>query len=139
MAPRPFLDMGVAGFGEKDKPSQQSPEVKLRESKSLVDLMECKAQQICTSKDIILDKDKLDSGRDNSSATTDRSTAEQGFPGWLSNKVPRLNSFRDVDQASETMSMIKKARVSVRARSESSMVSKLRILLHVLYLSANST
>lgn len=39
------------------------------------------------------------------------------------NEIKKLSSARDVDQTSETMSMIKKARVSVRARSESSMVS----------------
>lgn len=48
-----------------------------------------------------------------------------GSPGWVPKKVPKLSS-GDVDvdhQASEeTMSMIKKARVSVRARSEASMV-----------------
>lgn len=49
-----------------------------------------------------------------------------GSPGWVPKKVPKLSS-GDVDvdhQASEeTMSMIKKARVSVRARSEASMIS----------------
>lgn len=123
MVPRPFLEMGIAGFAEKDKPSQQSSEgSKLRESKSMANLMECKTtQQICTRRDLVLDSNNKDSSK----ARMEESPADQAFPsGWLSNKVPRLNSFMDVDQASETMSMIKKARVSVRARSESSMVSK---------------
>ncbi|XP_057428398.1 WRKY transcription factor 6-like isoform X2 [Lotus japonicus] len=38
------------------------------------------------------------------------------------NEIKKLSSARDVDQTSETVSMIKKARVSVRARSESSMI-----------------
>ena len=112
---RPFLDMCSA---EKDEPSQQSSEGKLPESKGMVDLMECKTQKICSSRDIVqLDTDKPDSGRDSAKSGRDRETSE-----WLSNKVTRLSSFRDADQASETMSMIKKARVSVRTRSESSMV-----------------
>lgn len=41
---------------------------------------------------------------------------------WSPIKVQKLSS--NTDQAAETMAMIKKARVSVRARSEASMVSK---------------
>ncbi|XP_061342209.1 WRKY transcription factor 6-like [Gastrolobium bilobum] len=111
---RSFLEMGVA---EKDESSQQSSKGELRESKSKVELMECKTHQICTTKDLVLDPYKLDSGRESSKARVEL----QAFPGWISNEVPRLSSFKD--QASETMSMIKKARVSVRARSESSMIA----------------
>ncbi|KAL5735884.1 hypothetical protein ACOSQ2_030672 [Xanthoceras sorbifolium] len=39
------------------------------------------------------------------------------------NKVPRFNSSRDVEQASQTMSMVRKPRVSVRARSDATMIS----------------
>ncbi|XP_027368591.1 probable WRKY transcription factor 31 [Abrus precatorius] len=113
---RPFLEMGVA---EKDEPShsQQSPGVKLRENKSMVDLMDqCKGQDIA-----VLEPDKVDSGKESSKARMEEkhSHADQALipSGCLSNKVPRL------DQASETMSMIKKARVSVRARSDSSMIA----------------
>jgi len=103
VVPRSFLDMGVA---EKDEASQQVSEEKLRESKSVVDLIHrCKGSE----KDI---EDKLDCVRESSKA---RMEGDQE----LSNKVPKL------DQSSETLSMIKKARVSVRARSDSTMVSKL--------------
>lgn len=68
-------------------------------SKGMIELMECKTQ------------------------SHSKSQGDDANPGWISNEVTRLGSFRDVDQASETMSMIKKARVSVRARSENSMVS----------------
>lgn len=108
MVPRSFLDIGVA---EKDEPnSQQSSEGKLRESKSMVELGH--------GKDIaVLEAYKLDStaGRESTKARMEgrQISTEQEF----SNKVPRL------DPASETMSMIKKARVSVRARTDSSMVS----------------
>ncbi|XP_006576123.3 probable WRKY transcription factor 31 [Glycine max] len=108
MVPRSFLDIGVA---EKDEPnSQQSSEGKLRESKSMVELGH--------GKDIaVLEAYKLDStaGRESTKARMEgrQISTEQEF----SNKVPRL------DPASETMSMIKKARVSVRAKSYSSMIA----------------
>ncbi|GMJ10302.1 hypothetical protein like AT1G62300 [Hibiscus trionum] len=44
-------------------------------------------------------------------------------PGWLPNKAPKLNTSMDNEQAQQTMAMIRKARVSVRARSEASMIS----------------
>ncbi|KAF1868642.1 hypothetical protein Lal_00036080 [Lupinus albus] len=116
--PRPFLEMG--GFGGRDKAFQQS----LEGSKNLVELMENKnVQQICTTRDNIV----LERNKDNNSKARimEESTSDQAFQlGWLSNKVPRLNYLMDhVDQPSETMSIIKKARVSVRARSESSMIA----------------
>ncbi|KAJ1389540.1 WRKY domain [Sesbania bispinosa] len=102
--PRPILDMG---FAEKD-------ESKLRESKSMVDLMDCKARKL--DNNVVLeaaDNNKVDCGsRENSKSRMDQA---------LFNKVPRLSSLGD--QASETMSMIKKARVSVRARSETPMIA----------------
>lgn len=85
-------------MGVSEKEEQPS------EEKVKVDLMhQCKGSE----KEI---EDKLDSGRESSKA----SRMEQ-----LSTKLPKL------DQNSETLSMIKKARVSVRARSDSTMVSKL--------------
>ncbi|CAL0307385.1 unnamed protein product [Lupinus luteus] len=123
--PRPFLEMG--GFAGRDKAFSQSFEgSKLRESKSVVELMEPKnVQQICTtsSGNIVLEPNKDTNSK---ARIMEESPSDQEFQlGWLSNKVPRLNSLRDhnVDQPSETMSIIKKARVSVRARSESSMIA----------------
>ncbi|CAJ1971432.1 unnamed protein product [Sphenostylis stenocarpa] len=101
MVPRSFLDMAVA---EKEEASQQSSEEKLREGKSMVDLMH---QRKSNGKDI---EDKLDRGRESSKA---RMESDQE----ISNKDPRM------DQTSETLSMIKKARVSVRARSDSTMIA----------------
>lgn len=118
MIPRPFLDIG---FGEKDiETSQQSSEGKVvvGESKgsSMVHELECsnKIRKICSSGDVVHELDPQDHERP---AAPNNNKA---FPGWLSNQVPIRDNNVD-DQASE--SMIKKARVSVRARSESSMVS----------------
>jgi hypothetical protein len=79
----------------------------------MVDLMECD-KKICNNG--VIQEKKMERG-DN-----EISQAMKAFPGWLSNNVPRLNSFKGVDDQG-TESMIKKARVSVRARSEATMVS----------------
>jgi len=63
-------------------------------------------------------KGKLQESKNQKICTTELEASEKVIPRVFSN-----SSFKDVDEASETMSMIKKARVSVRARSVSSMVS----------------
>ena len=58
-------------------------------------------------------------------------SANQWFQGGLPNKIPKLNCSPDVDQqASEAMSMMRKARVSVRARSEASMVGNKQYFIY---------
>ncbi|CAJ2639844.1 WRKY transcription factor 6-like protein [Trifolium pratense] len=86
-----------------------------KKRKNMVELMECdkKTQKICNN-GVIQEKMEKD---DN-----EIPQAMKGFPGWLSNNVSRLNSFKGVDDQG-TESMIKKARVSVRARSEATMIS----------------
>ncbi|KAK7276873.1 hypothetical protein RIF29_18019 [Crotalaria pallida] len=147
---RPFLEIGIGGSGgfaadEREKPSQQSSSSEggrrrklMRGSKSMVDLMECNKsghQQICTTRDNnVLDSNNKNKDISSSSSyskarimeETPAGSGDQAFQGLLSaNKVvPRLSpSMMDADQASETVSMIKKARVSVRATSESSMMA----------------
>lgn len=73
----------------------------------MVELIECDRKTGKIGNRVILDRVDMDDNEISQAKTT--------TPG--SNKVPRLNS----DQASE--SMMKKARVSVRAKSEASMVS----------------
>ncbi|KAL8268072.1 hypothetical protein R6Q59_001870 [Mikania micrantha] len=43
--------------------------------------------------------------------------------GWISNKVPKLNGTNIIDQPQSNESTMRKARVSVRARSEASMIT----------------
>ena len=69
------------------------------------------------------DRDHEASGQDDH----DQQLGAAAEARWVPNKVARFNTgasnSRDEDQAaSETMSMIRKARVSVRARSEAAMV-----------------
>lgn len=123
--PRQFMDLHQA---EKDDPSQTSSEGRLRESsrspmKDKVDQIEYnKTQKICSNKEIIqLDLDKSDLG--NGTARREDSP-DYAIPGSVPNKVPRFSTSRDADQQhSDTMSMIRKARVSVRARSDAVMIS----------------
>ncbi|KAK7387112.1 hypothetical protein VNO78_27624 [Psophocarpus tetragonolobus] len=123
-SPKPFLDIGVA---KKDETSQQYSKGKLRDSKSKIDLIECKNQKVFTNEDVVeLNSFTLDSGRDNAKSRRDNQHENQSdktIPGWLSNEVTRLSSPKNDDQTAATMSMIKKARVSVRAKSVSSMIS----------------
>ncbi|CAJ1964059.1 unnamed protein product [Sphenostylis stenocarpa] len=99
MIPKPFLDIGVA---VKEETSQQYSKGNLQESKNMIDL----SQKICTTRDV-----------------TQLDPSDKAIPKWISNEITRLSSFKDVDESSETKSMIKKARVSVRSRSVSSMIS----------------
>lgn len=55
----------------------------------------------------------------------DHESPEEAFQGWVPNKIPKFDTSRDVDDEgkAEPLSIIRKARVSVRSRSESSTVS----------------
>lgn len=114
---RQFMDLGQSEKAEKDEISESSS----AEGRSpagnntIVESME--RRQINNSS----------SSNNETAVVVEDTRPDQGRPnhaGWLSNKVPKFNtSSKDVDQqAQETIGMIRKARVSVRARSEASMV-----------------
>ncbi|KAK9268768.1 hypothetical protein L1049_000530 [Liquidambar formosana] len=130
MVPRQFMDMGrAAAMAQKDEPSQSSSESKYRECskspKNIVESgsMEYKTQKENTGNEIIpFDPNRSDSR--GSGRTEREDSPDQTFQGWVPNKVPKFNTSRDDDhQATEPMSMMRRARVSVRARSEASMIS----------------
>lgn len=103
--PRSFLDIGLGD--NDDEPTRQSPDAKEQESKSWADLKSRVKKNFTNGNKVDRDHEI---------------TAQKEFTGWLSNQVTQLSALKDVDdQASE--SMIKKARVSVRTKSESIMVS----------------
>ncbi|KAM1041251.1 hypothetical protein ACFX13_031194 [Malus domestica] len=118
LAPIQFMDMGRA---EKDELSQCSHEGCRSQDcpgspprNDIVESMECCKSTSHVHRDI--------SGRSRTAGGED--SPDQELQGWIPKKVPKLISPREVDQpSSEAMSMIKKARVSVRARSEASMIS----------------
>ncbi|XP_031284552.1 probable WRKY transcription factor 31 [Pistacia vera] len=114
-----FMDLGQA---EKDNhelvqsssENTRSQEFPISPENIIVESM--KTPKINNNSNEIVALDRLDN-REESSERAHTS-------GWISNKVPKFNSSRDVEHASETMtSMIRKARVSVRARSEAAMIS----------------
>nr|QWQ79545.1 WRKY transcription factor protein 27 [Zanthoxylum armatum] len=122
---RQFMDLGQATITEKVDSLEET--ARSREF-SIVESMETgKIKRIFNNGNeiVALDLGKRISERSEEEGSyPDQRAAQQPSDGWCSNKVPRFNNSRDVDeQASQTMSMIRKARVSVRARSEASMIS----------------
>jgi hypothetical protein len=113
VVPRQFMDLRLATNGNKiaDENSLSSSEGRSHErSGSPGTNGEVKASK----EGIVFDQDKKE--------LLGRKTGREDSPdqGWApNNKLPRFNSPKDVDQTEATM---RKARVSVRARSEATMV-----------------
>uniref|UniRef100_A0A5B6ZKV7 Putative WRKY transcription factor 31 n=1 Tax=Davidia involucrata TaxID=16924 RepID=A0A5B6ZKV7_DAVIN len=102
IVPRQFMDLGLAAIADTDEPSLSCSEGRRRSpdrSRSPVNNVEA------VSKDLYDHDQKKEYGREDSP----------------DNKVPRLNSSKNVDQAAEAT--MRKARVSVRARSEAPMIT----------------
>lgn len=118
---RQFMDLGQAGKDDHKVSLCNSSEdtTRFREFK-IVESMEAR------SDDEIVALDDHQMGKRNTSDRTEREVTPDD--GQRAKKVARFNnnnSSRDVEQAasqSQTTSLIRRARVSVRARSEASMV-----------------
>ncbi|VVA17585.1 PREDICTED: probable WRKY mRNAion factor [Prunus dulcis] len=110
VVPRQFMDLGLAANNaDTDEPSQSSSEEKSRErSGSLGENV-----KVAGHSD---DQEKKEFGR----GIGREESPDQPSQSWGPNKVPRLNSPKEVDQTEATM---RKARVSVRARSEAPMIT----------------
>ncbi|XVF33967.1 hypothetical protein REPUB_Repub18cG0016600 [Reevesia pubescens] len=126
---RQFMDLGQAAKAEKDEISERSSEGRFQElsgspENTIVESMERRQENSTYRNETVPNgssrKDLMDLGKNKREDTHE---GRPNQPGWLSNKVPKFNSSRDVEQAQETMAMIRKARVSVQARSEASMIS----------------
>lgn len=138
---RQFMDIGKPQItGEKDYEVSQSSLDQGRsqncnsrssnhQQKEIVEsILECKSNVI-NSADLSKEL-SVYHRHDDREEGTDQELGAGASPGsrWVPNKVARFGNSRDHDQdqatsSAETMSMIRKARVSVRARSEASMVS----------------
>ena len=106
--PRQFMDLGLAA-ADTDEPSLSSSEGKSHERSP-------NNNTEVASKEFGLRK----RGNSEEGRTTGREDSpDQASQGWGANKVARFNSSKNVDQTEATM---RKARVSVRARSEAPMV-----------------
>lgn len=100
--PRQFMDLGLASAAnadDADEPTLSSSEEQLRSPP----VSNVAAKELC------------DDGRG------EDSLEDGSNQGWDPNKVARLNPTRNVDQATEAT--MRKARVSVRARSEAPMIT----------------
>ncbi|KAF5180027.1 Wrky transcription factor [Thalictrum thalictroides] len=121
MVPRQFMDLGPSGTVETDEPSQTSSEGRSREhSRSPPNNVEVGSNEYGqhsnggSNNDLVsFDQDGRRIGREDS--------PDHGSQGWVPNKLPKLNPPKGVDQATEAT--MRKARVSVRARSEAPMIT----------------
>ncbi|KAG2716963.1 hypothetical protein I3843_03G153200 [Carya illinoinensis] len=125
VVPRQFMDLRLATNGDADENSMSSSEGKSRDRSGSPgnkgEVMGSK-QQFGLGKDgnsdevLAFDQDK----KENGSKIGREDSPDQASQGWSPNKVPRFNSPKEVDQTEATM---RKARVSVRARSEAPMIT----------------
>lgn len=116
IVPRQFMDLGLAAAAaaDADEPSLSSSEGRSHDRSGSPN-----NNTEVASKEFGLRK----SGNSEEGRGTGREDSpDQGSQGWGANKVPRFNSSKNVDQTEATM---RKARVSVRARSEAPMVCDL--------------
>ncbi|KAK3020418.1 hypothetical protein RJ639_047724 [Escallonia herrerae] len=103
VVPRQFMDLGLAPTAEHDEHSLSSSDE--QRSRSPINNVEAASKEYSNSGGV---------GREDS--------PDQGSQIWGPNKVPRVNpTAKNVDQATEAT--IRKARVSVRARSEAPMIT----------------
>lgn len=120
MVPRQFMDMGPAATAETDEASQSSSEGRSREpSESPQNNVEVVSKEfnLANSKgDIVpFDQERLNAGE---------GSPDQASQGWIPNKAPKLPiSKNDNAEQSAAEATMRKARVSVRARSEAPMVT----------------
>lgn len=113
VVPRQFMDLGLAAAAEAEEASLSSSEGRSGDrSGSPLNNGEVGSKE--------MEMRKNEKKEYSSSGINGREESpDQGSQGWGSNKLPRLNPSKNVDQTEATM---RKARVSVRARSEAPMV-----------------
>ncbi|CAK9165509.1 unnamed protein product [Ilex paraguariensis] len=118
---RQFMDLGQALISDKDEPPQSSSEGRNRDCyesphyREHIPMAAFESQNYGNCGDHenpAFDRRKTDCEE------REDSPREQDFQEWTSNKVPKLQCSKDFDQATT-----RKARVSVRARSEATMIS----------------
>lgn len=144
---RQFMDLGqTRGISEKDDCNQvsrsssgntRSQEIPISPENIIVESMETTQKKFtrnCSSSSNGIKALELDN---NAMNNEDRSDVAKEEDQERCNKISRFNNSRDVHDehpSSQTLSMIRKARVSVRARSEATMVSINVFLLFVISL-----
>ncbi|KAF6168263.1 hypothetical protein GIB67_011648 [Kingdonia uniflora] len=100
VVPRQFMDLGVGTTAETDEASQSSSDVAGRS--------------------------RNHSGSPHNNVEVEREggdSLDHGSQGWVPNKIPKLNGQKSEPPLSTTEATMRKARVSVRARSEAPMIT----------------
>ncbi|XP_018849815.1 probable WRKY transcription factor 31 [Juglans regia] len=111
VVPRQFMDLGPGTIAETNEVSQSSSEDRT--------ISASPRNMNSTGKDEVVSFDK---GRDGKRLGRDQESPESETQGWVPNKVSKSNTSTPVDQPTAEATM-RKARVSVRARSEAPMIS----------------
>ncbi|XP_057962083.1 probable WRKY transcription factor 31 [Malania oleifera] len=112
LIPRQFMDLGPStATAETDEPCDSSSEERTRSGSPPNASEIVSKEQKSTNKNDIVSID----GRDES--------PESETQGWVSNKVPKLNSPKPMAMDQSAEATMRKARVSVRARSEAPMIT----------------
>lgn len=109
VVPRQFMDLGPGAIAETDEVSHSSSEDRTISGSPRNNNNNVKNNEIVLH----------DSERDGKRVGRDESP-ESESQGWVPNKAPKLSPSKPVDQSTEAT--MRKARVSVRARSEAPMV-----------------
>lgn len=113
---RQFLDLGQAAMAD-ERENEQLQSCSHGRLQAAMAVSSPPRSTIVESMAAVQDQSN---GRGDHSAERSDNSKESEERG---SKIPKLNSLRDVEEAQETVSIIRKARVSVRARSEASMIS----------------
>ncbi|XP_007026134.2 PREDICTED: probable WRKY transcription factor 31 [Theobroma cacao] len=118
IVPRQFMDLGPSGTAEADEMSHSSSEERTQ-SGSPPSNAEIASKNYVKSKNEISQFDQETSSfRDGKRIGREESPESEG---WGPNKAQKLNPAKPVDQSTEAT--MRKARVSVRARSEAPMIT----------------
>ncbi|XP_043690910.1 probable WRKY transcription factor 31 [Telopea speciosissima] len=128
MVPGQFMDMGPSGTVETEEPSQSSSEGHSQDrSGSPHNNLEVASKEYISQKnsggnsEIVPFEQQEKSEFGEGSSVGREESPDQASQGWVANKVPKLNASKNVDQSTEAT--MRKARVSVRARSEAPMIT----------------
>ncbi|KAJ8764617.1 hypothetical protein K2173_006699 [Erythroxylum novogranatense] len=115
VVPKQFMDLGLAaaaGAVDTDELSQSSSEEERSRSPGN------NAENGNNNEEsVVVDHDKKGLGR---GIDEREDSPDQGSQGWAPNKIARFNTSKNIDQTEAT---IRKARVSVRARSEAPLIT----------------
>ncbi|KAA8515529.1 hypothetical protein F0562_018860 [Nyssa sinensis] len=123
VVPRQFMELGPSGTTETDEPSHSSSEERTQ-SGSPQNNIEVASKEFSLSKNGNRNEIAPHHDQDKTNFRDGKGIGREESPeleSWVPNKAPKLNTPKPIDQATEAT--MRKARVSVRARSEAPMIT----------------